>query len=174
MPDTGKIQQNVSVQSFQSFNGDNQIIAMYGVNYKPCESVSLFAGGGLDTNLKDYMGGVVDLKGNVAFNANYGVQTRVRTYAGDGKLATQVRISPYVQENVGKNVTLYVNPYYAYKADYLTPDKSNHSLGIFGGANFKVNDKTVIFAEIQRYNLQNPTDNSPRNWSANVGITYKF
>ena len=174
MGNTGKIQQSVSMQSFQSLNGDNQTIMMYGIDYKPCSNLTLFAGGGADTNFKNYTGTVFDLKGNLQFNANYGLQTRVRTSLGDAKSTTQFRISPYVQERIGENTTLYINPYYAYKHDYRNPDKSNHSLGIFGGVSQKLGDKTSGFVEVQRYNIQNPTDNSPQNWSINVGITYKF
>ncbi len=174
MPNIGDVQQNISVQSFQSFNGDNQTIAMYGADFYTAKNVRLFAGAGVDTNFNDYAGAVVDLKGNLQINSNYSIQARVRTYLGNDRNATQFRLSPGVCENVGKNTSVYINPYYAYRLDYDSPSDSNHTLGIFGGITQKINDKTSMSVEIQRYNLQNPKDNSGQNWSANIILSYKF
>ena len=174
MPNVGDVKQNVTVQSFQSFNGDNRTIAMYGVDIQAAKNITVFAGGGADTNFSGYTGAVFDLKGNLQIDANHSLQARIRTSHGAGKNTTQFRISPGVQEHIGKNTTLYINPYYAYKLDYDNSAKSNHSIGIFGGVTQKIGDKTSISVEVQRYNLQNPTDNRGQNWSANVILSYKF
>lgn len=41
MPNVGDITRDVTVQSFQSLNGDNQTIAMVGWNYQAGKKVSL-------------------------------------------------------------------------------------------------------------------------------------
>ena len=172
MPNVGDITRDVTVQSFQSLNGDNQTIAMVGLNYQAGKKVSLFAGGGYDTNFKDNLGLPFDVKGKYQFDENHSIQARIRSLHSDKKNTTQFRISPGWQEQLGKNTSIYLNPYYAYKIDYNN-NKHDHSIGAFGGISQKIGN-TTISLEGQRYNLQVPEDNSGKNWSINLIISYKF
>lgn len=49
-----------------------------------------------------------------------------------------------------------------------------NSIGAFGGVTQKLNDKTSLSVEVQRYNLQDIKDNSTKNWSLNAILSYKF
>ena len=53
-------------------------------------------------------------------------------------------------------------------------DKWKNSIGAFGGVTQKLNDKTSLSVEVQRYNLQDIKDNSAKNWSLNAILSYKF
>lgn len=173
MPNIGDISREISVASYQSFDGLNQTIGMYGLKYQAGENVSVYVGAGFDTNFTDNLGVVCDAKTNWQINENYSLQGRIRTCHSDKKNTTQFRISPQFQESLGKNTSVYVNPYYAYKLDYDN-HTGNHSIGIFSGVSQKIGNKTTVFVEAQRYNLQDIQNNSGKNWSVNVGLSYKF
>lgn len=173
MPNIGDITREVSIASYQSFDGSNQTIGMYGLKYQAGKNVSVYVGGGYDTNFKDNLGLAFDAKTNWQIDENYSLQGRIRTCHSDKKNTTQFRISPGIQDSLGEKTSIYLNPYYAYKIDY---DKhtDNHSIGVFGGISQKIDNKTTVFVEAQRYNLQDLKNNSAENWSVNAGISYKF
>lgn len=175
MPNIGDITREVNVSSYQSFDGSNQTIAMYGWNYQAGKKFSIYAGGGYDTNFSDNLGLAFDLKGKYNIDGNHSIQARIRSCHSNNKNTTQFRISPGFEEKFGAKgkTSIYLNPYYAYKIDYDN-NTDDHSIGVFGGISRKVGNNTTISLEAQRYNLQDYKDNSDKNWSINAVVSYKF
>ena len=166
---------NVSISSFQSFDKSNFTVAGVENKYKLGKGyVSAFVGAA--TNFKDDGMFVVDLKGGYNYDKNgiFNQNLRIRNKMGKKTESTQIRYSPLtVDVPVGENTNIYLNPHYSGQYDYKK-DKWTNSIGAFAGITQKINDKTSISIEGQRYNLQDIKDNSGKNWSVNAIVSYKF
>jgi len=161
--------------TFQNMDGSNYTLAGFEQKVKANgKSASAFIGGG--TNFKsDDLDLVVDFKGSMNYDANGIVNQniRLRTKFSENKQTFQVRYSPLtVNVPVGDKTTLYANPHYT--GQISTNGKWKHSAGIFAGATQKFGNNTSVSLEVQRYNLQNITDNRGANWGINATLSYKF
>lgn len=166
---------NISASTYQSFDGSNFTVAGVENKYKLGKGyASAFIGAA--TNFKDDGMFVVDLKGGYNYDKNgiFNQNLRIRNKMGKNTESTQIRYSPLsVDIPVSKNTNIYVNPHYSGQYDYKK-DKWANSIGAFAGVSQKINDKTTISLEGQRYNLQDIKDNSGKNWSVNAIVSYKF
>ena len=166
---------NVSVSSYQSFDGSNFTVAGAEQKIKLNKGyVSTFVGAG--TNFKNDAMFVVDLKGGYNYDKKgiFNQNLRIRNKMGENTESTQIRYSPIsVDVPVSKNTNIYINPHYSGQYDYKK-DKWTNSVGAFAGVSQKINDNTTISLEGQRYNLQDIKDNSGKNWSINAIVSYKF
>ena len=66
-----------------------------------------------------------------------------------------------------------MNPHYVGTYNYQD-NKWTNSAGAFLGVTQKFNDDLSVSAEIQRYNLQNLSDNSGKNWSGNMILSVRL
>lgn len=166
---------NVSISSFQSFDGSNFTVAGIEEKYKYGKGyASAFVGAA--TNFKDDGMFVVDLKGGYDYDSKgiFNQNLRIRNKMGKNTESTQIRYSPLsVNVPVGKKTNIYINPHYSGQYDY-NKDKWTNSIGAFAGVTQKINDNASISIEGQRYNLQDIKDNSGKNWSVNAIVSYKF
>lgn len=166
---------NVSVSTYQNLDGSNFTVCGVEEKYKKEKGyVSAFLGVG--TNFKDDGMFVIDLKGGYNYDKKgvFNQNLRIRNKLGKETESIQFRYSPFsVDAPVGKNTNIYCNPHYAGQKDFKK-GKWNHSVGVFAGVTQKLNDRTSISLEAQRYNLQDIKDNSGKNWGFNAIISCKF
>ena len=166
---------NLSISSFQSFDGSNFTVAGVEEKLKLGKGyTSTFIGAA--TNFKNDGMFVIDLKGGYNYDKNgiFNQNLRIRNKMGQHTESTQIRYSPLsVDIPVSKKTNVYVNPHYSGQYDYKK-DQWTNSIGAFAGVTQKINDKTSISLEGQRYNLQDIKDNSGKNWSINAIVSYKF
>lgn len=166
---------NVSISSYQSLDGSNLTVAGAEQKLKLNQGyVSTFLGAG--TNFKNDAMFVLDLKGGYNYDKKgiFNQNLRIRNKMGENTESTQIRYSPIsVNVPVGKNTNIYINPHYSGQYDYKK-DKWTNSAGAFAGITQNLNENTSISIEGQRYNLQDIKDNSSKNWSFNVILSYKF
>lgn len=171
----GISQETLSVNSYQGLDGKNTTIAGYEHKLSTQRgSAGAFVGFGTDFYKNADL--VIDLKGAYNYDKNGIVNQnlRVRNKVGLNGSSTQIRYSPAtVNVPIGKNTSAYINPHYSGKFDYKN-NKWTNSAGVFAGITQKINDKTSISLEGQRYNLQDIKDNSAQNWSINAIISYKL
>ena len=163
---------NVSLNSFQSFDGTNLTIGglEQKLGYKK-GYLSTFIGVG--TGFKDNTNLVLDLKVGMDYNKSVNQNLRIRNNINGDNTTTQVRYSPLsVNFPIGENTSFYANPHYSGKYNYKSGEWK-HSAGIFAGVTQKFG-KTSVSLEAQRYNLQDIRDNSGENWSLNAILSYKF
>lgn len=164
-----------TTSTYQSFDGSNFTLTGLEEKFKGEKGyVSTFIGGA--TNFKDDAMLVLDLKGGRNYDGNgiFNQNLRVRTKLGKESESVQLRYSPLsVDYPVSKNTSLYLNPHYSGQMDFRN-DKWKNSIGAFGGVTQKLNNKTSLSVEVQRYNLQDIKDNSGKNWSLNAILSYKF
>lgn len=118
--------------------------------------------------------GLFDIKGKVKYNKYLDSNMRIRTAFDKDIKSTQIRMSPLsVNVPISKNISIYSNTHYSGKYNYKT-DEFKHSVGNFTGVSLNINEHINLEGEIQRYNLQDITDNSSQNWGCNVIVSYKF
>lgn len=164
-----------TTSTYQSLDGSNCTLTGIEEKFKGEKGyVSTFLGGA--TNFKNDAMLVLDLKGGRNYDEKgiFNQNLRVRTKLGKETEAVQFRYSPLsVDVPVGKNTNLYLNPHYSGQMDFRK-DKWTNSIGAFTGVTQKLNDKTSVSLEVQRYNLQDIKDNSAKNWSVNAILSYKF
>ncbi len=164
-----------TTSTYQSFDGSNFTLTGLEEKFKGEKGyVSTFIGGA--TNFKDDAMLVLDLKGGRNYDDKgiFNQNLRVRTKLGKKSESVQLRYSPLsIDYPVSKNTSLYLNPHYSGQMDFRN-DKWKNSIGAFGGVTQKLNDKTSLSVEVQRYNLQDIKDNSAKNWSLNAILSYKF
>ncbi len=164
-----------TTSTYQSFDGSNFTLTGLEEKFKGEKGyVSTFIGGA--TNFKDDAMLVLDLKGGRNYDDKgiFNQNLRVRTKLGKESESVQLRYSPLsIDYPVSKNTSLYLNPHYSGQMDFRN-DKWKNSTGAFGGVTQKLNDKTSLSVEVQRYNLQDIKDNNAKNWSLNAILSYKF
>lgn len=169
------IEGTYSCASYQSFDGSNYTLTGLEDKYRGKKGyVSTFLGVG--TNFKNDVMGVLDIKGGRNYDEKgiLNSNLRLRTKLGKESESLQVRYSPLsVNVPVAKNTSLYLNPHYSGQMDFRE-NKWKNSLGVFAGVSQNLNKKTNLSLEVQRYNLQDITDNSAKNWSVNAILSYKF
>lgn len=170
-------EKSVYVATYQDFDGSNYTLAGLDVKFADSKdgSASFFIGGGTDIGSKQYEF-VSDFKGKLNYNDVFNMNGRIRTKVGskDGETTQccQFRLSPLSADiPVGKNTSIYINPYYKMQTDLHGDTK--HSVGAFTGLSQKFSDNVSGFVELEHYNLQNI--NSWRaNTSCNIGCRIKF
>lgn len=163
---------NVSVSTFQSFDGSNYTLA--GIEGKLKYKNVTFGGfGGVGTDFNGSTSIVTDAKLTHSYNKTLNQNLRIRNKISEDTNCTQIRYSPLsINIPIGENTNIYANPHYVAQINSNT-NEWKHSAGIFVGATQKFKNLSIS-AEIQRYNLQNIKDNSGANWSGNVIISYNF
>lgn len=170
-------EKSVYAATYQDFDGSNYTLA--GVDVKFADSkdgtASFFIGGGTDIENKRYEF-VTDMKGKLnytdVFNMNVRVRTKVGSKNGETCQSCQFRLSPLSADvPVGKNTSIYVNPYYKMQTDLHGDTK--HSVGAFTGLSQKFSNKVSGFVELERNNFQNLSD-WRSNTSCNIGCRIKF
>lgn len=172
MPGSNDVKVNFSTFTYQSFDGKNFTTAGYNCGFNG--GVGIYAG--LGSDFEGQITGVIDLKESNKYSKNsvFEHNIRIRTKLEDKLKSTQVRVSPCSADiPLDRRTSLYVNPHYAANYNYDTK-KWKHSAGIFVGVSYKCSDRVNLSAELQRYNLQNISDNHGCNYSANVGFSVKL
>ena len=167
--------ENISASTYQNLDGSNYTVV--GLEEKLSSDsayASVFLGGGTDFNKT--VAGVFDIKYGINYDKK-GISNqnlRIRTKFGKFSESVQIRYSPIsLNIPISKNTNIYVNPHYSGQMDFKK-DKWTNSIGTFAGISQKLNDKTTLSLEAQRYNLQDIKDNSGKNWGINAIISYKF
>ena len=120
--------------------------------------------------------GLIDLKGKLNYDPKGVVEQniRVRTSFDNDLNSTQIRYSPLtINVPIADGVSIYSNTHYSGKYDYNAA-KWKHSMGNFTGVSYNCTKNDNLSLEVQRYNLQNITDNSPANWGINFMYTHSF
>lgn len=173
MPISNKINHELSLMSYQNFDGSNTSMAMYSQGAKLGKKADISFGVGASTNFKACPSLVFEGKAKYKFDENYSMQLRVREINSKSSEVTQIRLSPGYSGKVGDTTSIYVNPYVSGKVNHQTGNWTT-DIGVFGGVTQKLGDKFSMFAEVQRYDLAHIADNSGKNWGFNVGLSYKF
>lgn len=165
--------QNLTISTYQSADGSNFTTGGFDLKFKGGVGVYL----GMGTDFKSDAIGVVDLKENnpYAKGSLFSQNLRIRSKYGDELLSTQVRFSPCTVNVPLKNgkTSLYLNPHYVGTYDSKKSTWKN-AAGAFLGVTHKFNNDLSVSAEVQRYNLQDITDNSGKNWSGNVIMSVRL
>lgn len=165
--------QNFSISTYQYPDGSNYTHTGFGVSFKGGLSTYV----GIGTDFKSDCHGIIDLKESnpYAKGSLFSQNLRLRTKYDDKFLSTQIRFSPCTV-NVpleNKKTSLYLNPHYTGTYDYQKKEWK-HAAGAFLGVTHKFNNDLSVSAEVQRYNLQDITDNSGKNWSGNVIMSVRL
>lgn len=165
----------VSASTFQSFDGSNFTLAGFEGKLKAKTGyVSAFGGAATDFK-QNRLTYVTDLKAGMNYDKNgvFNQNIRIRQKFNSESQSVQIRYSPLsVNIPAGKNTDLYMNAHYCGQIN-SDSGKWTNSAGIFAGATQKFG-KTSLSLEAQRYNIQDIKDNSGKNWSANVILSYTF
>ena len=171
MPGDITIKPISSIMTFQDFNGDNYTIAGNEVSFKKDNlSFGCFAGMGTDFKSSDFVG---DLKFSHKYSENLSQNLRIRTKLNEDRQSVQIRYSPItVNVPLGKGVEAYAN--LNYKGLYKSDGSWENSAGIFAGVDIPISKKARLSIEAERYNLQDITDNSGKNYSANAILKFNF
>ncbi len=166
------IKGTTSLNSYQNLDGSNLTIG--GIEEKALnQKGSAGAFLGIGTNFKNEAMVVIDFKGSLNYDKKglFNQNLRIRNTIGTKNTATQIRYSPITANlPINDKTSFYINPHYSGKYNYKTGEWKN-SAGVFSGITRKINEKTSISIEAQRYNLQDIKDNSGKNWGINAIIT---
>lgn len=169
------INTKASATTFQYLNGQN--FTTTGVDISvPVKNGSVGVYAGIGTEYTAGSTGIIfDVKGSVPYYKDENIQLsaggRIRNNLTGDSQTVQIRLQPAtVTVPVGENTSIYATPYVAEKINYNS-GATNTSVGIFGGASFKVGDNTSIFVEGQLYDMGNVNKNTT---SLNAGISVKF
>lgn len=118
--------------------------------------------------------GLWDITGKVKYNKHFDSNIRIRSAFDDELKSTQIRISPLtVTVPINEKVSIYSNTHYSGKYNYQT-NQWKHSMGNFTGVSYNPTSKDNLSLEIQRYNMQDITDNRPANWGVNIIFSHKI
>lgn len=171
----GDFKTQFSIGTFQYCDGSYTAFSGAEVRYGE-KNWYVGAGGYVASNAFNDRYGLLDLRGKLSYDSNniFEQNLRVRTTCDPNVKATQIRYSPFtVNIPITDNVSIYSNTHYSGKYNY-DEKKWTHSIGNFTGLNCKINKNNSIAFEAQRYNLQDITDNSPKNWSFNAIYTHNL
>jgi len=165
--------QNLTVSTYQSADGSNFTTAGFDVKFKGGIGAYL----GMGTDFKSDAVGVIDFKESNPYSKGsmFSQNLRIRSKYDERFISTQVRFSPCTVNVPLENgkTSLYLNPHYSGTYDYQKKEWK-HTAGAFLGVTQKINNSLSLSAEVQRYNLQDITDNSSQNWSGNVILSVKL
>lgn len=165
------IKPEYAAATYQNFDGINRTVGLYGVKTS-AGKFNFSAGAGFSTDFKDDVNALFEAKGSYSPDGHNSVQLRVRSTHGMIN-TTQFRLSPGVKETFDTGTSIYINPYASATIDYES-SKWKYDIGIFGGVELSLGDGMKLAAEVQRYRLQNPADNSQKNWGVNIVFTKTF
>ncbi len=171
MAGIGDLKQELTMATYQNFDGSNRTVGLYGIK-KPVGDFSFSAGMGYSTDFKDDLNALFEAKGSYSPDGHNSLQLRIRSTHGAIN-TTQFRFSPGMKETFETGTSIYMNPYASATIDYGN-GKWNYDVGVFGGVEQDLGSGMKLAAEVQRYGLQNPADNSPKNWGVNVVFTKTF
>ena len=171
----GNFNTRISLGTYQYCNGDNTALVGAETRYTGGRGYVGVGGYVALDNLKNPYG-IFDLKGKLNYDSKGIVEQnlRVRTAFDEDLRSTQIRYSPCtVNIPVTNDVSIYSNTHYSAKYNYKSSEW-NHSIGNFTGVSWDVTKKDNLSLEGQRYNIQDFTDNSGKNWSVNLMYVHKF
>ncbi len=172
MSGIGEVKQEITAASYQQFNGSNRTIGLYSVKVSPGK-FNLSAGAGVSTDfVKDY-GALFEAKGSYSPDEHNSLQLRIRSTHSGQSNKTQFRFSPGVKQKFETGTSIYLNPYASATINY-TSKEWGYDVGVFGGVEQDLGSGMKIAFEAQRYGLQNPSDNSGKNWGVNVVFSKTF
>ena len=161
---------DLTLWTYQYTNGENQTTVMYNYNWKE-KNIGLTLGAGLDTDF-NRTGFIADGKINLNLNKYSSLQFRARTRNGENYNKFQGRLALTESLTVAKGTSLYMTPYAALNID-CESGNVKPNCGIFAGVSYDIDKHLSVAAEIQRYNLQDPTTQDG-NCSGNFKLGYKF
>ena len=164
------ITRDLTLWTYQNFDGSNQTTVMYNYNFKK-DNIGFTLGAGLDTDFHK-TGFIADGKVNYKFGKHSSLQFRARTRNGEDYNKFQGRLALTESFDVAKGTSIYITPYGALNVD-CDNGTVKPNCGVFAGVNYKIDKHWSLGAEVQRYNLQDPTVQDG-NWSGNLKVGYKF
>lgn len=172
MPNPLNVYSKLSGGSYQYMDGSNYTFAgLEGGIKKGGKSIGALAAIGSDFETRTDL--MIDIKGSSDYDKKgiFNQNIRLRTKLGKDNSTFQVRYSPItVNVPVGKDLEFYTNLHYS---GQYNGEKWKNSMGAFCGVS-KSFKNTTMSVEVQRYNLQNLSDNSSGNYGVNFLISRSF
>ena len=165
------LNRDLTLWTYQGTDGSNQSTLMCNYKWNTQKNISFILGAGLDTNWEK-TGFIADGKVHFELGKNTIFQLRAITRNGEDYNKLQTRIALCENFEVAKGTSIYATAYGALNIDCNDGKLKPHA-GCFVGVDQKIGKHWSVGAEVQRYNLQDITEQDG-NWSINGKIAYKF